>query len=1076
MAQVAKAYRNHPSVIFYQVENELVYINGMNIYGGYLDRVEELMSEVCEAGRALDPTRPYTVGGGGDLSGRLEINSPHYPHTAFDYYPENAYTIDHYAEKIKRWPWDRGKPWVVGESCFANELAFGAYVAGDDVFRGADAAKRGKAKFLRMLYGGYRWAGVAGFFPWDNLWDYEDARKVFSDLYVVPRKQTTRLFAGRRNELLVKVMNDTLSDAPVMLEWSYAVEGRTAAADTVEIKIEPGLGKEHTVVIDAPQTGKRLEGLLTVKASQGGAETYVDERMVPVLPHVTSLRSDATIHVLDRRGALTQFLRKAGLPFRRVESLDELKNASGLLLLGHDTLTPDEAFGPRLLGFAALGGSVVVLEQENAPAGAALPTPAKPTSHFGGYAHPQALGTPLFRDLRGNDLIDWAGSHPTYKNVYLKPAQGGRSLAECGGSLEFSPLIEVPCGAGVMVLCQLRVAEKLGVDPAADVLLRNLINVYARYEPSAGKVALVASGDSLLSQTVHNSGALAEKAAHIDEALDAGRFRVALIPATEQNLQVLLQKRAKVEAFQQTGGWLMLTGLAPEGIDEFNKLVEADYMLRPFRVERVTLENPDYALAATLGNRDVALQSPQGIMHGRYWVSGNTFSYVIDNKDFAPFTQPPEGPEDPYEYQPTFDDHDPFNYVNGMISSDFWRYIRQIWVPESGTVPLTFKLRRPDAVKTIKIWNNENYWTIEELGVYFDGNRSDSVRVTLPDSSDLTTVELPEPVRVNESITLEILSWRERPLDRKELRLVGIDNVQFLRPESREKAVFLDNVGGLVAFPKGKGGTFLCQLKFMADEPRPENADKKLRILSVVLQNMGVGSRSASKVAVPGVNVRFTPVNIQEYCNAYLAGRGERAGWFGDRDRDMKMLPRGRAEFADVAYRVVDYLTAPIPDCIILGGKRAHPGSIRDKASSIAGIKVGRKADILYSLHTAHVARPITDRERRQILDRRRPFVRPTVFEYILHYTDGTTAEIPVILEQHIDHWLSDDPKPLEGARIGWARPIAPDAAERAVLYSMQAANPRPDVEIRSIEIARTDNRATPAIVALTLGEIVGRQ
>jgi len=153
MAQVAKAYRNHPSVIFYQVENELVYINGMNIYGGYLDRIEELMSEVCEAGRANDPTRPYTVGGGGDLSGRLEINSPHYPHTAFDYYPENAYTLEHYAEKIKRWPRDRTKPWVVGESCFANELAFGAYVAGDDVFRGADDARRGKARFLRMLYG-----------------------------------------------------------------------------------------------------------------------------------------------------------------------------------------------------------------------------------------------------------------------------------------------------------------------------------------------------------------------------------------------------------------------------------------------------------------------------------------------------------------------------------------------------------------------------------------------------------------------------------------------------------------------------------------------------------------------------------------------------------------------------------------------------------------------------------------------------------------------------------------------------------------------------------------------------------
>jgi len=411
-----------------------------------------------------------------------------------------------------------------------------------------------------------------------------------------------------------------------------------------------------------------------------------------------------------------------------------------------------------------------------------------------------------------------------------------------------------------------------------------------------------------------------------------------------------------------------------------------------------------------------------------------------------------------------------------MISSDFWRYIRQIWVPQAQTVPLTFTLRRPDVVKTIKIWNNQNYWTIKDLDVYFDGNKARSVQATLPDSGDFTIVELPAPVPVKENVTLEIRSWRERPLDRKDLRLVGIDNVQFLRPAPKPDAVFLDNVGGLVAFPRGKGGLFLCQLKFMADEPRPENADKKLRILSVLLQNMGVGSRSASKVAVPGVNVRFTPVNIQEYCNAYLAGRADKAGWFGDKNKDMKSLPRGRAEFADVAYHVVDYLTAPIPDCIILGGQRAQPRSIRDNSPTVAGIKAGRKADLLYSLHTAHVARPITDRERRQMLDRRRPFVRPSVFKYVLHYADGATAEIPVVLEEHVDHWLSEAPRPLEAAQIGWSRPVTADARERAVLYTMQAMNPRPDAAIDTIEIVRTSDRATPAVVAVTLGEIVGKQ
>ena len=178
------------------------------------------------------------------------------------------------------------------------------------------------------------------------------------------------------------------------------------------------------------------------------------------------------------------------------------------------------------------------------------------------------------------------------------------------------------------------------------------------------------------------------------------------------------------------------------------------------------MENPSFPLAATLGNRDVALLSPKPIMHGRYYVSGNTFSYCIDQRDFAPFTQPPGAPDNPFVYEPTFDDHDPFNFVNGMVSSDFWRYIQQIWVPESDPVGLTFHLRKPDLLKTIKIWNNETYWTIADIQIVLDGRADRAIEATLPDSRDSTTIELPEPVRVEKTITLVIRSWRERPLRR----------------------------------------------------------------------------------------------------------------------------------------------------------------------------------------------------------------------------------------------------------------------------------------------------------------------
>ena len=96
------------------------------------------------------------------LGGKLEINSPHYPTAAFDYYPENAYTLTKFADHVSRWPWKRDKPWWVPESTFADDLNLATYAIGDEAYRGQDDAQRGKAVFQRMLFGGYRWTGATG--------------------------------------------------------------------------------------------------------------------------------------------------------------------------------------------------------------------------------------------------------------------------------------------------------------------------------------------------------------------------------------------------------------------------------------------------------------------------------------------------------------------------------------------------------------------------------------------------------------------------------------------------------------------------------------------------------------------------------------------------------------------------------------------------------------------------------------------------------------------------------------------------------------------------------------------------
>lgn len=845
--QLTRAYRNHPSIIFYQIENELVYINGMNLYRDFLDTIEQAMAEVVELGRKNDPTRPYTVGGAGDLKGRLEINCPHYPLASLDFYPENAYTIHKYAKKISRYPWLRKKPWVVGESCYAKALDFATYVMGDDAFRSPYYQGLGKAKFLRMLYGGYRYAGVAAFFPWDNLSQYEDSQKIFNDICIVPRKQAHRLLSATPAKLLFKVLNDTFSPRPVSFKWSYLINGKPIAGKELSLKIEPGFGVEQTLEITPPQTDRRLDGVLILKADHPDSEPFTDIRTVPVLPKVTSLKLTTPLLLYDKSGKLEAFLKATSTAYKKIEKLSDLPQKKGLLLVGADTVTPGEARTRHILEFAKSGGKALLLEQTNPLAGAALPVPIKPSNHFGGYAHPQALGTPLFRDLGKEDLIDWAGDHPTYKNAYFKPTAGARSLVECGPRLRHSALLELPCQEGTIVLCQLRVCHKLNTEPSAQILLRNLLEYYSAYQPQRGMLAVYSPDNPLLIQKLRSTGLLFDVVDQPGFALSSGLFKALLINASKKNLLKLLAFKNDALKFVHSGGWIIFNGLVPDAMTCFNKLLDTRHILRPFRIERVTLERRDHPIVATLGNRELTLFSNKFIARwkGLKWISGNTFSYVIDGLDIAPFCQMPDGPKDPFSYKPTFNDRDPYNFVNNLFNSDFWRYIRQMWIPQNGPKPLVFTLRHPDTISTIRIWNNANYWTIKDLDIIFDDRTTNPIHAVLPDSYDMTEIKFP-PTRVRRTITLHIRTWRERPT-RAGLRLVGIDNIQFLRPNPPDRAIFLDSAGGLVVFPRGKGGFFLNQIKFMKAEPNPENDTKKLTVLSVTLQNLGIASKTSEK-------------------------------------------------------------------------------------------------------------------------------------------------------------------------------------------------------------------------------------
>jgi len=285
--------------------------------------------------------------------------------------------------------------------------------------------------------------------------------------------------------------------------------------------------------------------------------------------------------------------------------------------------------------------------------------------------------------------------------------------------------------------------------------------------------------------------------------------------------------------------------------------------------------------------------------------------------------------------------------------------------------------------------------------------------------------------------------------------LPGIDNIwiRATRDATFQSTVRpMLNLGGLVRYEKGRGGAVLCNLKFQENETVPLNKTKKRNILATVLRNLKAPFDEGRTVIV-GAPLAFAPVDIHTKATTFK----DEKGWFGDKTRTFAGLPAGRGKYAGVEFDVYEMPTSPTPQVLMLRGAGA-PGNLPER---IEGIPVNRKADALFFLHTAKLAKRTTDRERAE----RKTFV---LFNYVVNYVDGQKIEIPIRAEQDIEHYVQKAPSALPGAQLGWTAPYE-GGVDHAAAYAKQWNNPRPDVAIASVDMVPVDpSRGAPVLLALT--------
>ncbi|MGO9115205.1 MAG: glycoside hydrolase family 2 TIM barrel-domain containing protein [Thermoguttaceae bacterium] len=1056
MAAQVRGERNHPSVQIWSIENEWLYINCINLYGGLMDQFEAEAVKTAEAVRSIDPTRPcMTDGGGAGKAQGMPVHGDHYvADPDLTRYPALAYEPNVTGGGRGRWTWDEKRPRYLGEDFFYTgnhpELST---IGGEAAFGGKMSTLPACGLMLQILQQGYRWAGYGAWDFYCGDGDADNSQWTYMAPRVVLCRQWDWTFAsGQKVSRDLAVFNDSHDTDPIAVNMRLEVAGKQIIEGRRQFTVTPGQRAAFKLTLPMPVVDARQEGRLLLSLSVRGKEIWSDSKEVSVLPSVEAADRFGTLPaeglcVVDPAGGVAAFLKDRSIPFKAVDDLASLPKSAKVLVVGKDALDAVESTSSRLAALASEGRAVIVLEQKNPLKYQALPAEIETAANLGRVAFAEDLEHPAFRGLAQTDFFTWAPDEILFRNAYAKPVRGAKSLVQCGKLLQNSGLVEVQAGKGVLLLSQLVIGEKLSHNPVAQTLLANLIRYGATYKQVFRPVTAVVSDRSQLAKVLDATGL---QYANADDPLTALRTpgTIAVIEATPANLKTLADHLPAVQRFTEDGGFLLLNGLTPEGLASYNKIVGFEHMIRPFKRERVLFPAVRDPLTAGLTTGDVALYSSQRIFpwtEGNYVVS-DEFSYVVDFDEVAPF-----GKSSFFAYD---------NIVNGFVNADGWPLIINFEMNKDGSpyaIPIT--LPKPQTISEFTWIGNTNYYPATKLNLIFDGDQSSKIAYDVAPSGDPQVLPV-NPPRTARQITLEIAAWQEKPESRP---LLGIDNLYLKaqRPAEFYRTVKpMLNIGGMIHYVRGSGGIVLCNLKFQPREEVPANAVKKQTILATLLRNLQAPF-SGGRSVIAGANLEYHPIDLSKQANQY---RDEK-GWFGDRQFTFRDLPLGKQKFAGVPYDVYDFATSPVPTVVMLAGSGV-PGKL---PKQVTGIPVGRKADALFFLHAARIDRPMDDNEKKE----KKRF---ELFHYVVHYADGSQTSAPVFSQIGVDHYRQDSPRALPEAQIAWTKPYE-GTSSTAVAYSMQWNNPHPEKDIATLDVAigPDSSRGVPAVLAVTAASAESR-
>lgn len=628
---------NHPSLVIRSMENELGYHlpakdQPRSPWGYSNDIVEKIVKNMRLMGKLVkqnDSSRPIMYDGSGPVFYNVaDIYNVHYPGIVGGEYlwPITArrMSIPSPSYREKTWLWDRKKPLFVGEyDCYFVSPKHITPLLGDDAYVPAYLNSAHNA-YWSFSVPGHRMDGVTAGVPWTPLtfngnlkvlnpdanWKLKLYKNLFEPIASFIHQYRMCYFGGTKITRTVTTLNDTLTPQKITVQWSLKdKDDKEYLRGQKTMTLGPAESKRTQIPLSLPKVSTPTEFLFSVETQIAGNVKHTDTRTFILYPKTRKIPTlqarygvvGVPVEPFLSRGMNVKAFDPTGLDLKSIDVL--IVAGAGKELHAH---------AKQIDAFLRRGGRVIALADKKAPAylpvkidpvpggapltfaddtnpGKTFTVPAPGSSVT--ILHPRIPGHPVLQGLGQRQLRYWRESHIAADYTLKKPMEySAWSLLDCGRGFVHTALLEIPHDRGAIVTTTLPVLDLIENQPAASILLDNLLSYADRYQPSQvpQAVGVLESTKRHIESTLRTLGGKSYSLrGRLAELKSLSPYAALIVQADVASLEELTANRDKIRQFVRNGGVVWLQSPTPETEKNISELIG-----RPITIQPHTLTKP----------------------------------------------------------------------------------------------------------------------------------------------------------------------------------------------------------------------------------------------------------------------------------------------------------------------------------------------------------------------------------------------------------------------------------------------------------------------------------------------------